>query len=166
MEQKTITLSNRNIITAVEYFEKQLKKDGKNAAYSYMIYKNTEILRPYYDKILNQYYSDKYENAAKLENDLKQEQEKLALQYADRDEQGNVSYIAQGQFKITEQIAEYNEAMKAFHQQHANDYQTLSTVRSESEQFLNITAEYSVYVLNIESFPNEIIPIIVGLFGI
>jgi len=56
--------------------------------------------------------------------------------------------------------------MKAFNEQHSNDYQTLITVRNESEQFLNITAEYSVYVLNIESFPNEIIPIIVGLFGI
>lgn len=87
MEQKLLTLKNGQVKAFYEYFANLLNQDGKNAAFSYMIYQNVMILSAKYNEIMSTIY-DERKDAAFMEFVSKAND--LLTKYADRNEQGDV----------------------------------------------------------------------------
>ena len=58
MEEKAITLKNGQVKGICEYFVNVLQQDGKNAVFSYMVYKNAEKLAEAYGKIVRKIYNE------------------------------------------------------------------------------------------------------------
>ena len=107
MKEKNIMLTNGQVKDAFEYFANQLRQDGKNAIYSYMIYKNAERLTNAYKNIVSKIYN---ENTDKKFQEFKMKANELFRKYADRDDQGNIKLDEKGQPVITEQFNEFKEA--------------------------------------------------------
>lgn len=163
MEQKLITLKNGQIKAVYEYFIDQLSKDGKNAAFSYMIYKNTEILADRYKDIAQNIYNEQADTAIQ---EYISKARKLLTDYADRDEQGEVIVDEQGAPKITEQIVEYKTESDKLAEEYKTALDNRNAKIQESIQLLETTYEFNLYVIPIDSFPNDTAPAVVGMFGI
>jgi len=163
MEQRLITLKNGQIKAIYEYFGNLLSKDGKNAEFSYMIYKNAEILSPMYAEIVNKIYN---ENADSEFQKFLQAGRELISKYADRDEQGNVITDTNGNPLVNEQIAEFNTENTAL----LEEYKAVISAREqrikESVEYLETSYELNLFVVHLENMPNDTQPAIVGIFGI
>lgn len=163
MEQRLITLKNGQIKAIYEYFAKLLNEDGKNAAFSYMLYKNVEILNERYTDIIAKMYDEKTD--AEFQN-FRNKGSELVAKYADRNEQGEILLDTQGQPIINEMLAEFNtdreKLTEEFKPVLANREQRIS----ETISMLETTYELNLYVTKIENMPNDTMPAIVGIFGI
>lgn len=140
-----------------------LQQEGQSAEFSYLIYKNSEILSQVYADFSSKLYAERAD--AKFQEFLKKSEE-LVVKYADRDEQGNVQTDKEGKLVITEQIAEY----KAENEKLIADYKDTLDARQqkiqESMQLLDLACDYRLFVMEIDKFPPKTMPAIVGLFGI
>lgn len=140
----------------------QLQQEGKTAEFSYLIYKNAEILGEEYKNIVNLIYDEsrdeKFQEFAKKNSDL-------IVKYADRDEQGN-PIVENNNYKITEQIAEFKQESEALQKEYEEVLKSRQQKIQESMQFLEMTSEYSLIVMPIAKFPDKTAPAIVGIFGI
>lgn len=163
MEQRNITLKRGQVKSIYEYFMQLLQQEGKNAEFSYMIYKNAESLSSEYANIVKSIYN---ENADSKYKEYIQKCQEILLKYADRDEQGNPIAAENGNIKVTEQIAEYKAEIDELYANNKNMLDERQQKIQESIQFLEVTSEYVLIVLPVDKFPDNTIPAIVGIFGI
>lgn len=140
-----------------------LQQEGKNAEFSYLIYKNAESLANEYANIVKSIYNEN--NDSKYKEYLQKSQE-LLLKYADRDEQGNPITAENGNIKITEQIAEYKLEMDELYSCNRAVLEERQQKIQESIQFLEVSSEYNLIVMPVAKFPDNTIPAVVGIFGI
>ena len=162
MQEKALVLKNGQVKGIYEYFVKILQQDGKNAVFSYMVYKNAEKLAPAYAEIMNKIY---IENADVAFQEFKKKASELIGQFADRDEQGNFKRDENGQIMITEQIAEFREADKKLAEENKELLEARQTKINESMQYLELTNEFSLLTIQLSDFPNDAAPGIVGIFA-
>lgn len=162
MEQRNIALKRGQVKSIYEYFVQLLQQEGKNAEFSYFVYKNAELLSADYKNIANTVYN---EAADSQYHEFMTKNNELVAKYADRDEQGNL-IVENNNYKITEQIVEFKEESNKLQEEYAEMLTARRQKIDESMQFLNITNEYNLYVLPINKFPDNTIPAIVGIFGI
>ena len=162
MQEKTIRLKNGQVKGIYEYFVNILQQDGKNAVFSYMVYKNAEKLATAYNEIISKIYNEvadadfaKFKKAA---NDL-------VVKFADRDEQGNIKRDEKGQIVITEQIAEFREADEKLVAENKEKLDARQARINESVQYLELSDEYSLITIKLSDFPNDAAPGIVGIFA-
>lgn len=163
MEQKTITLKRSQVKGIYEYFANLLQQEGKNAEFSYLIYKNAETLAQEYANIINTIYDENRDVAYKK---FEQENKQLLIKYADRDEQGNPIRLENGTLKITEQIAEYEQEMKRLFDENKQMLEKRQQKIQESYKFLNVPVEFNLLVMPISHFPDTTAPVIVGTFAV
>lgn len=162
MKEKTITLSNSQVKTIFEYFANQLRLDGKNAAYSYMIYKNAERLTDAYKNIVSKLYNEnRDEKLQKLRLDVNE----TIRRYADRDDQGNIKLDDKQQPIITEQLEEFKKEHDELMKKNKAVLDESQKKLNESMQLLNQNAEYYLFTIGLSDFPNDTLPGIVGLFA-
>lgn len=162
MQEKTITLKNGQVKGIYEYFVRILQQDGKNAVFSYMVYKNAEKLAAKYGEIISKIYN---ENADVAFQEFKKKAGELIAQFADRDEQGNIKRDTNGQVLITEQIAEFRDADKKLSEENKEMLTARQAKIDESMKYLEMTNEYSLLTIKLSDFPNEAAPGIVGIFA-
>ncbi len=162
MEQKSITLKRGQVKGIYEYFASQLQQEGKNAAFSYFVYKNAEYLASEYANIVKVAYN---ENADEKFQEFRQKGTEIVTKYADRDEQGNIKFDEKGQPIITEQIAEFQAEDKKLVEEYKDVLDNRSAKIKETITFLETTSEYRLYVLPLKDFPNNTAPSIVGIFA-
>lgn len=162
MQEKAITLKNGQVKGIYEYFVNVLQQDGKNAVFSYMVYKNAEKLTTAYNKIVSKIYN---ENADAAFQEFKKKASELVGQFADRDEQGNIKFDDKGQVLITEQIAEFREADKKLAEENKELLEARQEKINESVQYLELSDEYSLITIKLTDFPNDAAPGIVGIFA-
>lgn len=163
MKEKNMMLSNSQVKGAFEYFTNQLRLDGKNATYSYMIYKNAERLTDTYKNIVRKLYNENTdEKFQKFRTDINE----LIRKYADRDDQGNIVFDNKGQPVITEQINEFKEENSKLMEKNNSILDERKKKIDESMQLLNQTSEYYLFTIELKDFPNDTLPGIVGLFAI
>lgn len=162
MQEKAITLKNGQVKGIYEYFVTQLQQDGKNAVFSYMVYKNAEKLATAYNEIVSKIYN---ENTDAAFQEFKKKASELVGQFADRDEQGNIKFDDKGQVLITEQIAEFREADKKLAEENKQMLEARQAKINESVKYLEMTNEYSLLTIALTDFPNATSPGIVGIFA-
>ena len=162
MQEKAITLKNGQVKGIYEYFVNVLQQDGKNAVFSYMVYKNAEKLAEAYNNIVSKIYN---ENADVAFQEFKKKASELVGQFADRDEQGNIKFDDRGQVIITEQIAEFKEADKKLSEENKEMLAARQAKINESMKYLELTNEYSMLTIELKDFPNDAAPGIVGIFA-
>lgn len=162
MQEKAITLKNGQVKGIYEYFVNVLQHDGKNAVFSYMVYKNAEKLATAYNEIVSKIYN---ENADAAFQEFKKKASELVRQFADRDEQGNIKFDDKGQVLITEQIAEFREADKKLAEENKELLKARQEKINESVQYLELSDEYSLITIKLTDFPNDAAPGIVGIFA-
>lgn len=162
MQEKAITLKNGQVKGIYEYFVNVLQQDGKNAVFSYMVYKNAEKLAEAYGKITSKIYN---ENTDVAFQEFRKKASDLVSQFADRDEQGNIKLDDKGQVLITEQIAEFREADKKLAEENKQMLEARQAKINESMQYLELTNEYSMLTIELKDFPNDAAPGIVGIFA-
>ena len=162
MQEKTLVLKNGQVKGIYEYFINVLQQDGKNAVFSYMVYKNAEKLATKYGEIISKIYN---ENTDIAFQEFKKKASDLIAQFADRDEQGNVKRDANGQVLITEQIAEFRDADKKLSEENKEMLTARQTKIDESMKYLDMTNEYLMLTIKLSDFPNEAAPGIVGIFA-
>ncbi len=162
MQEKAITLKNGQVKGVYEYFVSQLQQDGKNAVFSYMIYKNAEKLAPAYAEIISKIYDERTDSAFQ---EFKKKAGDLIVKYADRDEQGNIKYDDKGNVMLTEQIAEFKEADMKLAAENKAMLDARQAKINESVQYLDLTNEYSLLTISLSDFPNTAAPGIVGIFA-
>lgn len=139
-----------------------MQQDGKTAVFSYMIYKNAEKLASVYGEIVSKIYN---ENTDKDFMKFRQDANSLIAQFADKDEQGNIKFDANGQVIITEQIAEFKEADRKLTEENKSILAARQEKINESMKYLDMSNEYSLITLGLSDFPNETAPGIVGIFA-
>lgn len=162
MQEKAITLKNGQVKGIYEYFVNILQQDGKNAVFSYMVYKNAEKLAAAYNEIISKIYN---EAADATFQEFKKKVSELISKYADRDEQGNIKFDEKGQPIIIEQLVEFKEADAKLVEENKEMLDTRQTKINESLQYLELSNEYSLLTINLTDFPNDAAPGIVGLFA-
>lgn len=162
MKEKNIMLSNGQVKGAFEYFNSQLRLDGKNAAYSYMIYKNAERLTDAYKSIVSKLYN---ENADEKFQKFRMEVNETIRKYADRDDQGNIKLDEKGQPVITEQVNEFKEENDELIKKNKAIIEERQQKLNESMQLLNQNSEYYLFTIGLSDFPDDTLPGIVGLFA-
>lgn len=163
MEQRLITLKNGQIKAIYEYFAKLLNEDGKNAAFSYMLYKNVEILNERYADIIAKMYDEKSD--VEFQN-FRNKGSELVTKYADRNEQGEILLDTQGQPIIREMLAEFNTDREKLTEEFKPMLDNREQRIAETISMLETTYELNLYVTKIENMPNNTMPAIVGIFGI
>ena len=162
MQEKTITLKNGQVKGIYEYFINVLQQDGKNAVFSYMVYKNAEKLATKYNEIVSKIYNERADVAFQ---EFRKKAGEIVNQFADRDEQGNVVFDKNGQVVITEQIAEFKEADKKLTEENKAMLEARQAKINESVKYMEMTNEYSLLTIKLSDFPNEAAPGIVGIFA-
>lgn len=162
MKEKNIMLSNSQVKGAFEYFSSQLRQDGKNATYSYMIYKNAERLTDAYKNIVSKLYN---ENTDEKFQKFRMDINETIRKYADRDDQGNIKLDDKGQPVITEQIEEFKKENDELMKKNKSVIEERQKKVDESVQLLNQTSEYYLFTVELKDFPNDTLPGIVGLFA-
>lgn len=162
MKEKNIMLSNGQVKGVFEYFNSQLRLDGKNATYSYMIYKNAERLTDAYKNIVSRLYN---ENTDEKFQKFRTEVSETIRKYADRDDQGNIKHDEKGQPVITEQINEFREENDELMKKNKTVIEERQRKIDESVQLLNQNSEYYLFTIGLSDFPNDTLPGIVGLFA-
>lgn len=163
MEQRLITLKNGQIKAIYEYFAKLLNEDGKNAAFSYMLYKNVEILNERYADIIAKMYDEKTD--VEFQN-FRNKGSELVTKYADRNEQGEILLDTRGQPIIREMLAEFNTDREKLTEEFKPMLDNREQRIAETISMLETTYELNLYVTKIENMPNDTMPAIVGIFGI
>lgn len=161
MEQKTIILTNGQVKVIYEYFSQLLQQEGKNALFSYFIYNNMKFLSESYNKIVNLLYN---ENTDEKYQEFRQKASELVTKYAERDEQGNVKFNEQNQPMIIEQIAEFKEENEKLIEKYKEVIDNRNFKIKEAIDFLEVSAEYRLFVLSIKDFPDNTAPLVVGIF--
>ena len=162
MQEKAITLKNGQVKGIYEYFITMLQQDGKNAVFSYMVYKNAEKLATAYNEIIGKIYNEATDaDFAKFKKNASD----LVVKFADRDEQGNIKRDEKGQIIITEQIAEFKEADDKLVADNKEMLDARQARINESMKYLDLSNEYSLITIKLSDFPNEAAPGIVGIFA-
>lgn len=162
MKEKNIMLTNGQVKDIFEYFARQLRQDGKNAAYSYMIYKNAERLTDAYKNVVSKIYN---ENADAKFQEFKMKANELFRKYADRDDQGNIKLDEKGQPIITEQFNEFKEENDKLTKDNEELFAEYKKKIDETRQMLSQQSEYYLFTIGLSDFPNDTLPGIVGLFA-
>jgi hypothetical protein len=162
MQEKAITLKNGQVKGIYEYFVNILQQDGKNAVFSYMVYKNAEKLAAAYNEISGKIYN---EAADTTFQEFKKKVSELISKYADRDEQGNIKIDEKGQPVIIEQLVEFKEADAKLVEENKEMLDARQARINESLQYLELSNEYSLLTINLTDFPNDAAPGIVGIFA-
>lgn len=163
MEQRLITLKNGQIKAIYEYFAKLLNEDGKNAAFSYLLYKNVTIMQEQYNAVSAQIYSEADD---KDFMDFVKQTNELVVKYADRNEQGEIILDDTSKPRITELLAEYTTDNKKLMEKYKDVLDNRNAKVKQSIEILETSVELELYVTLIENFPNETPPAIVGIFGV
>jgi len=163
LEQRTLTLTNNQIKIICEYFAQQLQADGIDATYSYLCFKNYTTLAPLYNNIISSLYDEKLDaEFIKFKND----DSILRTQYAERDANGNVKFDSAGVPIITTNIETYKQKFNELIEKYKTALEERQRKIQNSYKLLNDTTSVDVLTLKVSEFPNSIIPLVVGTFGI
>lgn len=162
MQEKAITLKNGQVKGIYEYFARLLQQDGKNAVFSYMVYKNAEKLAAKYGEIISKIYIEEADTAFQ---NFKKEASELIEKFADKDENGHVKRDARGQILITEQVEEFKKANEKFAADNKEMLDARQVKINESMKYMELTNEFSLLTIALSDFPNDAAPGIVGIFA-
>ncbi len=162
MQEKAITLKNGQVKGIYEYFINQIQREGKNAVYSYMIYKNAEKLAPTYNEIVSKIYNENLDTDFIM---FKQQAGKLIEQYADRTEDGKIKFDENKQVLITEKFDEFKKANDELTLANKSMLDARQAKIAESTKYLELSNEFSVLTISLADFPADTAPGIVGLFA-
>jgi len=162
MQEKTLVLKNGQVKGIYEYFVRILQQDGKNAVFSYMVYKNAEKLASAYADIAGKVYN---ENADTAFQEFKKKAEELIAKYADKDENGKIKRDANGQVLITEKLEEFKADDKKLVEDNKEMLEARQAKINESIKYMELTNEYSLLTISLSDFPSEAAPGIVGIFA-
>ena len=162
MQEKTLVLKNGQVKGIYEYFVKILQQDGKNAVFSYMVYKNAEKLASAYADIASKVYNEHTDTAFQ---EFKKKAEELIVKYADKDENGKIKRDANGQVLITEKLEDFKADDKKLVEDNKEMLAARQEKINESIKYMELTNEYSLLTIGLSDFPSEAAPGIVGIFA-
>lgn len=160
---RNITLKKSEVKIIFEYFNKTLLEVGKNANYSFLCYKNVELMSDVYNNIVNSVYNEQMDHD--FQKFIRSANE-LILNHADRDEQGEILRDNKGNIIINENLVEYTENLDKLKEEYKIAITNRDTMIKQSISMLQEKVEFSLYCTEIENFPSDTLPMIVGIFGI
>lgn len=105
--KKTVTMSNVELKQFYEAMNECFKDNNMDTELSFVLANNMKNLQPAYIEVMNRLYDPNRDQELTAYNG---EMRQLAYAYADRDEQGNPITEKNGNYRIVEQIAEFQEA--------------------------------------------------------
>lgn len=153
-------LKNYEIIQLFNEFVDGFNKEGLNAKYSLMLYKNIEVLTPIYNKIVSLIYNENYDE--EYQKYLTAMKETMA-KYADRTDQGDIIQDEHGHIRITEMIVEFNAAKEAIENTYKDALFRFSHKDAVNRQVENSSQEVELVGLELDEFPDKAKPFVVGL---
>lgn len=127
-----------------------------------MIYKNAEKLSAAYGEIVSKIYNEEVD--ADFQN-FKKKAGDLIVEYADRDEQGNIKFDDNKQVLITEKHEEFKKANDALVAENKAVIDARNNKITETNKYLELSNEYSMLVIGLSDFPADTVPGIVGIFA-
>ena len=157
------TLKNRDILALFNEFNQSTAKEGLNAKYSLMLFKNAETLLP----TVMQINDDMYDERKETEWDaFLQERNEVFEKYADRDEQGIMKIDDKTKNPIvTEMVVEFNEAIGELEKKYHEMLVRIQNKEKTNNDILLQETEVEVVTLDITEFPDQAKPFVVGLLA-
>lgn len=162
MKVSKVKLTNYQVERLFEEFNKKLFIDGINPKYSYFMFKNSEYLATAFNNMMMELYDERRDpDYAKMV----EEQNKLVIKYADKDEQANIVRDTQGNPVITENIVEFNNENEVLLSKYKDLVSKIESKEQYNHKIRSRDGEYDLITLELNEFPNSAPPFIVGLLG-
>jgi len=162
MTVREVTLSNFQLKQLFETLNRKLNDDGENAKFSWLVFKNCEILAKPYSDLMNELYDERREPEFPA---FYQAQQALVQKYADRDEQNNIVVDGNNAPVINENIVEFNQANAALLEQYSDLYEKIKKKDEINFEIYNRQCTFTLHCMELSEFPARTIPFIVGLLG-
>lgn len=153
-------LKNVEIRQLFEEFNRLAFQDGLNAKYSYMVFKNSEILLPKFQEIMNRLYDEQKDPEFHQWLD---KQNEIRTRFADRDEQGNVKTDPNGNLIIIDQIVECDKELEKLNIDFKELNERLKAKDGYNRQIYMEEIDIDIVTLDIDEFPNTAKPFVVAL---
>ncbi|MCQ2210873.1 MAG: hypothetical protein MJZ34_11320 [Paludibacteraceae bacterium] len=159
--KKKIRMNNQTIADMFQYFNSQISQKGLKKEYSMLVYINSMKLNETYNEIVSKCnYSDP--EFIKFT----EEERKMVLEYADRNEQGEVKVDSRNQPLIIERIVEFNELHDKLREDNKEAIEKFEAFKAESDKYLQEVREIEVVTMDISQFPDEVEPKWIGILNI
>lgn len=162
MMTSEIRLSNYQLKQLFEEFNKKLYEPGETPRFSWVIYKNCEILAPAYAKLMDSLFDERRDPDFP---EFYKKQQELVQRYADRDEQNNIIRDENGSPQIDEYIVEFNQENEKLLQSYSTLYSKIKEKNKINTEIYNKVNTYTLYALELSEFPTRTAPYIVGILG-
>lgn len=157
-----IKLSNFQLKQLFEEFNSKLNEPGETAKFSWVVYKNCEILAPAYAQLMQELYDERREPEFP---EFYKKQQDLIQKYADRDEQNAIIYNQNGAPQIIENIVEFNQENEKLLETYSELYDKIKNKDKVNFEIYNKFNTYQLHMLELNEFPPRTPPFIVGILG-
>lgn len=162
MTLNDVVLNNFQVKQLFEEFNKKLNEPGENPQYSWVIYKNCEILAGAYTQIMQELYDERREPEFP---EFYNKQQALIQKYADRNEQNEIIFDRSGNPQIIENIVEFNQENAKLLEEYSELCEKVKNKDKVNLEVYNKTNSYKLYTMELSEFPLRTPPYIVGMIG-
>ena len=163
MTTREVTLSNFQLKQLFEEFNKRLNVPGDSAKYSWLIYKNCELMAKPYSDLINALYDERREPDFPA---FYQAQQELVQKYADRDEQNNIIKNQEtNQPVINENIVEFNQANNELCEKYSELCEKIKNKDQVNFEIFNKQNAFTLHCMELSEFPPQTPPFVVGILG-
>ena len=155
LKTKEVKLKNIEIKNLFDFLNKVASERGVSKEVTKCVLANLTGLEQIYVEVMSGVFNPETDqNVAKYKKEIQQ----LQLQFADKDEKGEI-ITHQGKLQITTNFADYEKAVKELNVKCAQVIQMINNAPAYNNQYMNNEREVKLSYL--DSYPDETPPLLV-----
>lgn len=155
LKTKQVKMKNFEIKNLFEFLNKVAAERGVSKDVTECVIKNLTELEKTYNDVMGGLFNPETDPNV---NKYKQEIQQLQLQFADKNEKGEVITV-NGKIQLTQKFAEYEKAIKELNGKYSNVLQMINNAPAYNNKYMNNELEVTLNVL--DSYPDETHPLLV-----
>jgi len=155
LKTKQTRMKNFEVKNFFEFLNKIAAERGVSTDVTACVLANLKELEKTYGEVMGGIFNPDTDPNV---NQYKQEIQKLQVQFADKNEKGEI-IAPQGKLQITEKFADYEKAIKELNEKYANVIQMCNNAGAYNNQYMNNERDVTLTVL--DSYPDGAHPLFV-----